>query len=297
MSAPARSAAAFEAHEGLEDEVTAEASALGETEPGPNGAPVKWWTWVCPACVEGRLHVAGYSRDHHGLLHRLRRLWEHLRPLGPPAMRDCLADIAALAEIDLAESPDAYSKAMRRAYWEDKDLAGAIAIAFGGISRLLAEARGGPPERASALRNAAKQLTYDLASFTWPGWDEPGIIVTPPEMRAGFAAARANLRMARELGKGDLPTARAHWILGAHELAAGHPDDAQTSFRQAAAAAERADEPGEAGLARAFEALATTAQEPAAAPLLEDALERLAEVDGGAALVSQVTTARDVLDL
>ena len=60
-------AATFEANEGLEDKVAGESRPLGETAPGENGAPVKWWTWVCPKCVEGRLHVAGYLRDNHGL--------------------------------------------------------------------------------------------------------------------------------------------------------------------------------------------------------------------------------------
>ena len=109
-------------------------------------------------------------------------------------MRDCLEDITTLSAVDLRESPDAYSEAMRHAYWEDRDLAGAIAISFAGISRLLAEAPAAGPERALELRSQAKRLTYDLASYTWPGWDEPGIIVTPPEMRAGYAAARANRR-------------------------------------------------------------------------------------------------------
>jgi hypothetical protein len=212
-------------------------------------------------------------------------------------MRDCLVDIATLAETDLTESPDAYSEAMRHAYWEDKDLAGATAIAFAGISRLLAEARSAEPSRAYALRSGAKQLTYDLASFTWPGWDEPGIIVTPPEMRAGLAAARANLRMAEELQKGDVALSRAHWILGAHQLAAGHPDEASTSFAEAATAAERAGEPGEAALAQAFGALAAVAEDPSATPSLDEALARLSVIDGGTELAAQVTTAREVLDL
>ncbi len=59
--------AAFEANESLEDTVASEASPLGDVAAGENGAPVKWWTWVCPKCVEGRLHVAGFSRDRHGL--------------------------------------------------------------------------------------------------------------------------------------------------------------------------------------------------------------------------------------
>lgn len=212
-------------------------------------------------------------------------------------MRDCLDDITTLAAIDLRASPDAYSEAMRHAYWEDRDLAGAIAIAFAGISRLLAEAPAAGPERALELRSQAKRLTYDLASFTWPGWDEPGIIVTPPEMRAGFAAARANLRMAQELEKGDLPLSRAHWIVGAHELAAGHHVDAAASFRLAADHAAQANEPAEAELARAFEALADSAADPSTSAPLDEALARLAELDGGAKLAAQVTTAKDALGL
>ena len=59
--------AAFAANEGLEDRVTGETTPLGDTPPDENGAPNKWWTWVCPKCVDGRLHVAGYARDRHAL--------------------------------------------------------------------------------------------------------------------------------------------------------------------------------------------------------------------------------------
>ena len=60
-------AAAYEANEGLEDRVTAESKPLGDVAPGENGAEVKWWIWVCPKCIEGRLHIAGYSLERHGL--------------------------------------------------------------------------------------------------------------------------------------------------------------------------------------------------------------------------------------
>ena len=59
--------AAFAANEGLEDKVAAETTPLGDTPPAENGAPLKWWTWVCPKCVDGRLHVAGYAIDRHAL--------------------------------------------------------------------------------------------------------------------------------------------------------------------------------------------------------------------------------------
>ena len=214
-------------------------------------------------------------------------------------MRDSFADIAALAEVDLAAQPKAYTEAMRRAYWEDKDLSAAMAIAWAGISRLLALAHKSAPEQAYELRSQAKVLSYDLASFTWAGWDEPGIVITPPEARAGCAAARANLTMAKELEKGELPRARAHWLLGAHELAAGRPDDARTNFEMAVTLAKAAGSEGasEAKLARAFVVLTDLAASAATEAELEAALKELQADPDGAALVDQVKTARVALDI
>jgi hypothetical protein len=60
-------ASAFAATDGLEERVAAEATPLGAVEPADHGSPLTWWTWVCHACLEGRLHVAGYARDRHAL--------------------------------------------------------------------------------------------------------------------------------------------------------------------------------------------------------------------------------------
>ena len=214
-------------------------------------------------------------------------------------MRDSFADIAALAEVDLAAQPKAYSEAMRHAYWEDKDLSAAMAIAWAGISRLLARAHRSEPDQAYELRSQAKALSYDLASFTWAGWDEPGIVITPPEARAGCAAARANLAFATELEKGELPRARAHWILGAHELAAGRPDDAHASFETAATLARAAGAEGasEAKLAKAFVVLTDLSTGRATEADLSAALEELRADPDGAVLVEQVNTARAALDI
>jgi hypothetical protein len=55
--------------EGLADRVRSESTPLGSPVPGENGAPVTWWTWVCPkGDASGRLHVAGYARERHALL-------------------------------------------------------------------------------------------------------------------------------------------------------------------------------------------------------------------------------------
>ena len=60
-------AKAFADVEGLEDKVAAETSPLGEADLADAGASIKWWTWVCPKCVDGRLHIAGYNLERHGL--------------------------------------------------------------------------------------------------------------------------------------------------------------------------------------------------------------------------------------
>jgi len=52
----------------LADKISAEATPLGEVTPGENGAPPRWWIWVCPKDgFTGRLHVAGYANDRHAL--------------------------------------------------------------------------------------------------------------------------------------------------------------------------------------------------------------------------------------
>ena len=61
-------ARAMERFEGLADRVAAETTPLGEVGPADNGAPARWWVWVCPkGDASGRLHVAGYARDRHAL--------------------------------------------------------------------------------------------------------------------------------------------------------------------------------------------------------------------------------------
>ena len=38
--------------------------ALPEPEPGQ---PHRWWVFVCPQHIDGRLHVAGYALEKHAL--------------------------------------------------------------------------------------------------------------------------------------------------------------------------------------------------------------------------------------
>ena len=104
-------------------------------------------------------------------------------------------------------------------YWEKKDLASYVVVA----THLLDTARA----NASGTTDAAKffaarslGLSYDIASFTWPGWNEPGVTVTPALRAAGLEAARLNFELAQNDQLPDGVRKAAHFILGAQLLAA-----------------------------------------------------------------------------
>ena len=209
------------------------------------------------------------------------------------------AAIAELATIDdPAEAAEAYSEAMRTAYWDDKDVHLTMAIAYAGVSRLLNAADGADEATAHDLRSKAKGMTYDLASFTWAGWDEPGVDIAPSDEAAGLSAARTNLALAVELDKGDLALARGWWMLGAHLLTGGEHKEACEAFSAAAEYAEQAGSDVEAALASAFDALASLAAgEDGAEGDLDRAVESLGATEGGEEFVGQVETCRSVLGL
>lgn len=126
-------------------------------------------------------------------------------------------------------------------YWERKDLLAAVAVLRAGIQHALVEGQRllvEFPESGNRLRGKAKTLAFNLASFTWDGWAEEGIVVTPSELRIGRDAARLHARLAKELGRGPKVTANAEWMLGAHALSAGEREEAIAHFRRAAAVAE-----------------------------------------------------------
>lgn len=209
---------------------------------------------------------------------------------------DVPAQLAALAAATDAEAIDAYRTAMRVAYWDNKDVARALAIADAGVSRFLAAADDADEAFAFELRSAAKGLLYDVASFTWVGWDEAEITITEAGAAVGLDAAHSNLAMAINLDKGDLAMARAHWMLGAHLLTSGAHDDAGRAFEASQMSAVAAGADVEAELAVAFGALtAIAAGDEGPEPPLSMSLERLGAMEDGEAFVAQVTTARSVL--
>lgn len=167
----------------------------------------------------------------------------------------------ALAHVPAAGDPVATARAhhalIRDLYWKKKNLPSVVAVACAGIAGGLRASLDHTGESIEPeLLGIAKGMAYDLGSFTWPGWDEPGIAIGPTDLALGREAANLNLRLAVELLRGDLAISRAHWLVGAHQLAAGECGNARVSFAQAEPLARTAGKPAEALLATAYIRLA-----------------------------------------
>lgn len=209
------------------------------------------------------------------------------------------AAIRAVAEIsDPLEAAAQYQEVMKEAYWENKDMALVTAMAYAGADRLLAAATIAEPAAAFELRCAAKVLMYDLASFSWIGWDEPNLSLTKTDGVAGLAAARTNLTMALELDRGDLALSRAYWMLGGHFLTSGAWRDAVGAYESARDFGRRAGAQAEEELAAAFAAVAAlSGGESGASDDLERSIARLKALESGDEFVGQVATVLHVLGL
>lgn len=209
-----------------------------------------------------------------------------------------LGAIEAVASVeDDYEAGNAYAETMKNAYWVDKDLQTAIALGYAGLGRLLAAAVAASGSEQTRLRSLVKSIVYDIASFTWIGWDEPGIDIGSSDAAVGHAAAQWNLALAIELDNCDLPTSRAFWMLGAHLLTRGDLTGSRDSFESSVEHASRAGAAAEADLASAFMALTELiGGNEGVEKRLAESLSRLASAEDGADFINQVTNARQVVE-
>ncbi len=173
------------------------------------------------------------------------------------------AVIALIREMPEAERMAGFDETARHAYWQKKDLPGAVALLQAGIAEGGRLATAAPsPEGGQAIRNVVKMLCYNLASFTWPGWDEPGIVIGDEQVKAGLEAAQANLVLARELHKPPIALSRAYWMLAAQQIAQHAYPKAIENFAQAGKYAEEAGEAAEKLLASGFALAVCLLQDP-----------------------------------
>ena len=115
------------------------------------------------------------------------------------------------------------------------------------------------PEQALEYKTAAIPMTYNLAANTWPGWGEAEAQAAGESHRKlGFAAAHKNVALAAEVGLGPERRRNGHWILGAHQLAAGDHAAAAQSFATSAALARQAEDATAALMAQGWVHVAHT---------------------------------------
>ena len=185
---------------------------------------------------------------------------------------------------------------IKHLYWEAKRLPDVVFFGCAGVQHGLAAAeRADDADTSDALRNAVRGLSYDVASFTWPGWGEPAMRPGPTDLHAGRHAATLNLSLARELGRDDRTLSRAHWVLAAQRLAAGGGVLARRGF---ARAAERLADPNHASerlLNEGYAALTDLVAGADDAASFEAITARLRDgMPGGPGLADQLDTARRV---
>jgi hypothetical protein len=147
-------------------------------------------------------------------------------------------------------------------YSARKDVAGMIAVTRAGIQFGLSEAARSSGHEADQLRGSAKALAFNLASNTWPGWQDAGITLTESDRHVGLDAAKLNLRLAIELRRDDLPLCNAHWILGAQQLADGQLEPARAAFARAAEHAQAAGRPEFVQMSRGYAAMTEVLAQP-----------------------------------
>jgi hypothetical protein len=213
---------------------------------------------------------------------------------------------AAFRQLESDGSPEAvanqYIKLAQHVYNVHKDVPKMILTARAGIHYTLDQARRNEatnPEAARTLRRAAKTIAYNLGANCWPGWKDEGITINPTDLAIGMDAARLNLRLAVELERPAEPMANAHWLLGAHLLAARQYDAAIAEFTKTAEKFGEADKADARLMGLGYAALAGKLKQPgdaAAAESLKSAIQSLLDLGTGDAkfYAEQLRTAEDV---
>ncbi len=210
--------------------------------------------------------------------------------------RDSFAAIAYINSLGEMQAMEAYHDLALHLYNEEHDVGGLVTVSRAGIQYGLMAAeslKDSDPTLAEQLRAKAKGLAYNLAANTWPGWDDP-VSISAGDMTAGLDAARANLRLADELNKDDLPRSRAYWMLGAQLLAHRRFGELLAAFGEAARYAGTAGAPGEELLSAGFQIMAAQLgglELPAGLPTMEALKAKLADLEDGPMFAGQIDTA------
>lgn len=190
-----------------------------------------------------------------------------------------------------------YSELVKHLYWKKKNVPDMVALSRAGIQFALAAGNLVHKQdlvKTLLLREQAKTIAYNLASYTWIGWDEPGIILTETDQCYGLEGAKTNLRLAFELEKGDMPISRAYWMQAAQLLSAGQLAASRCAFQKAVIYATRAGAAADRLIARGFEILVDCLHDPQNAKAqseLSEIKSQLEPLENGQMYIDQIDTA------
>ncbi len=200
-------------------------------------------------------------------------------PLSPGDL-DRLLDLLSIPD-SLSEGLDKADKALRQAYWTDKNVG--IVAWLGGVVLPLVHRPLNDEDR-----SVVKTIAYNVASFLWRGWDEPGITINQDQHILGRQAAEINLMLANDLNKELIAKSRANWMLAAYHLIDRDFKASAEKFQTAADQAKKDGNVAEELLSLAFADLAKNS------PTLDARLDALRAQENGEAYAGQVVTAARV---
>ncbi len=196
-----------------------------------------------------------------------------------------LASTILQADVEPEVAAQRYKDMIRILCFQKKDVSRMVMIGRAGIQFALEQAeqmKTAEPKRAEELRGLAKQMAYNLAANCWPGWGDDGIVITKSDLMAGLDVAQLNLRLAKELKRNDEAFGNAHWVVGAHHLAAGKGTLAAQSFEASVAKFHAAGKPEFEAMSNGYWGLADQLDDTnraAGVKRFNDALKQLGSED------------------
>src|SRR4051794_14434977 len=107
-----------------------------------------------------------------------------LRAGDPDAAFEYLDSLAEVGEASPAGPPSGFRETAGILYWRHRALPEFVTLSRETARRLEAQASASAAPDERVVRPLAGTY-YNLAAFAWPGWDEPGITVSPAELAAG----------------------------------------------------------------------------------------------------------------
>jgi tetratricopeptide (TPR) repeat protein len=144
---------------------------------------------------------------------------------------------------DFKEIAQRYEYLVRDLYWQEKAVNAMVPVARAGIHYCLTKANELTYKDSAAAHKMvdyAKIISYNLSSFTWPGWNEEGIVITDEALVAGLEAALLNARLVERLGGNPGQMSNSYWAIGAQYLAMKEYGEAKSAFESAVVYAKQA---------------------------------------------------------